>query len=430
MDSAYWDIFPDTEDAEVMESDEGDEEVGEDINACSPDIKVPCENCRRKRRSSCKRCRERQRQLQVQHQSSPHTHPRRTRKSSLEIACFPDRSSSSYSSSSSSSNPSHPLHPSPPSPTIPTTKQDTIPEVILQQSPDDYSSPDTTTQKNTLTVPSGGPSFAAVYTNSPSWMSTYTSSTCATTYTTTHERSRRDGLGSGEKDVGDGWLDVRRRRRPPYPRRPRTIGRWDGEARSSMTAVTSSRMRSRWGEETVEGWDEGEMESGSYCVVEGARWEEQRFITSRRAAKAVVMGMGKSGARRQGRGDWRGVAGHGAKRRTRAVPLVDPPKPKVLFDLLTMRMKISTTGSMEGGRRGLLGLPFVEGRGHSRAVFAMAYVRGTAHVKGLWGLLSDRCDDTGGFLGFDANVGVWSVVLRYLGDILGFSRRERQGEVD
>ncbi|KAK7451544.1 hypothetical protein Landi51_04915 [Colletotrichum acutatum] len=44
MDSAYWDIFPDTEDAEVMESDEGDEEVGEDINACSPDIKVPCEN--------------------------------------------------------------------------------------------------------------------------------------------------------------------------------------------------------------------------------------------------------------------------------------------------------------------------------------------------------------------------------------------------
>ncbi|KAK1500575.1 hypothetical protein CTAM01_06510 [Colletotrichum tamarilloi] len=175
--------------------------------------------------------------------------------------------------------------------------QDAIPEVILQQPPDDAPADTATTQKSTLTVPPGGPSFAAVYTNSPSWMSTYTSSTCATTYTTTHERSRRDGLGSGEKDAGDGWLDVRRRRRPrpPYPRRPRTVGRWDQEGRSSVAAVTSSMMRSRWGEETVEGWDEGEMESGSYCVVEGARWEEQRFITSRRQAKAVGTGMGKSG---------------------------------------------------------------------------------------------------------------------------------------
>ncbi|KAI3550777.1 hypothetical protein CABS01_15302 [Colletotrichum abscissum] len=315
MDSVYWDIFPDAEDAEDAESVE-EEEADEDVNACSPDTKVPCEKCRRKKRSSCKRCRERQRQLQLQHQPGPHTRPRRTRKSSLEIACFPDRSSSPSSSPSSSSsssfNPSHPLHPSPtPPPNFLRMAQDAIPEVILQQPPDDAPADTATTQKSTLTVPPGGPSFAAVYTNSPSWMSTYTSSTCATTYTTAHERSRRDGPGSGEKDAGDGWLDVRRRRRPrpPYPRRPRTVGRWDQEGRSSVAAVTSSMMRSGWGEETVEGWDEGEVESGSYCVVEGARWEEQRFIASRRQAKAVGTGMGKSGARRRGRGDWRGVVG-------------------------------------------------------------------------------------------------------------------------
>ncbi|KAF4783889.1 hypothetical protein HER10_EVM0001408 [Colletotrichum scovillei] len=425
MDAVYWDIFPDAEDAEDTESlEEEEEEVYEDTNACSPDIKVPCDKCRRKKRSSCKRCRKRQRQLQLQHQPSPHTHPRRTRKSSLEIACFPDRSSSSYSSSSSNS--SHLIHTSPPS----TSAQDAIPEVILQQPPDDIPA-DTTTQKNTLTVPLGGPSFAAVYTNSPSWMSTYTSSTCSTTYTTIHERSRRDGLGSGEKDAGDGWLDVRRRRRPrpPYPRRPRTVGRWDQEGRSSMTAVTSSMMRSRWGEETVEGWDEAEMESGSYCVVEGARWEEQRFITSRRAAKAVGTGMGKSGARRRGRGHWRGVVGYGAKRRARAVSLVDPPVPRIMFDLLAMRMGISKTGLREGENRALWGLPFVDGRGHSRVVFTMAYVRGTAHVKGLWGLLSDKCDDTGGFFG-SGHGGGWSVVLRYLAGILGFYRREGQDDVD
>lgn len=197
-----------------------------------------------------------------------------------------------------------------------------------------------------------------------------------------------------------------------------------------MTAVTSPRMRSRWGEETVEGWDEGEMESGSYCVVEGARWEEQRFITSRRAAHGMGMGMGKSGVRRRGRGDWRGVVGYGAKRRARSNPLVEPPKPRIVFDLLTMRMGITTTGSSERGGRGLWGLPYVEGRGHSRVVFAMAYVRGTAHVKGLWGLLSDRCEDTGGFLGSSADGGVWSVVLRYIGDMLGFSKREGQDDVD
>ncbi|KAI3546286.1 hypothetical protein CSPX01_04365 [Colletotrichum filicis] len=300
MDSVYWDIFPGAEDAEDTESVE-EEEADEDINACSPDTKVPCEKCRRKKRSSCKPCRERQRQLQLQHQPGPHTRPRRTRKSSLEIACLPDRSpspSSSSPSSSSSFSPSHPLHPSPtPPPNFLGIASCAIPEVVLQQPPDDAPADTATTQKSTLTVPPGGPSFAAVYTNSPSWMSTYTSSTCATTYTTTHERSRRDGLGSGEKDAGDRWLDVRRRRRPrpPYPRRPRTVGRWDQEGRSSVAAVTSSMMRSRWGEETVEGWDEGEMESGSYCVVEGARWEEQRFIASRRQAKTVGTGMGKSG---------------------------------------------------------------------------------------------------------------------------------------
>ncbi|KAK1624025.1 hypothetical protein BDP81DRAFT_475327 [Colletotrichum phormii] len=426
MDSVYWDIFPDTEDTEDTESEEETND-----NACSSDIKVPCDRCRRKRRSSCKRCRDRQRQLQLQHQSNPHPHPRRRRRSSLEIACFPDRSSSSYSSSSSNpSHPSHPPHPSPLNFSTSTTAQDAIPEVTLQQ-PDD--APDTTTQKSTLTVP-GGPTFAAVYTNSPSWMSTYTSSTCATTYTTTHERTRRDGLGSGERGAsdgtGDGWLDVRRRRRPPYPRRPRTVRRWDGEGRSSMTAVASPGTRSRWGEETVEGWDEGEMESGSYCVVEGARWEEQRFITSSRRA-AQGMGMAKGGARKGRRDAWRRVVGYGGKRRTRAVPLIEPPKPKIVFDLLVMRMGISTTGSGEGGGKGgLWGLSYVEGRGHSRVVFAMAYVRGTAHVKGLWGLLSDRCEDTQGFLGSGADGGAWSVMLRYLGGILGFSRREGQDEVD
>ncbi|KAK1466284.1 hypothetical protein CCUS01_01133 [Colletotrichum cuscutae] len=95
-----------------------------------------------------------------------------------------------------------------------------------------------------------------------------------------------------------------------------------------------------------------------------------------------------------------------------------------------MRMGISRTEAREVGRKGLWGLPFVEGRGHSRAVFAMAYVRGTAHVKGLWGLLSDRCEDTGGFLGSGADGGVWSVLLRYFGDILGFSRHEGQADVD
>ncbi|KAK1676541.1 hypothetical protein BDP55DRAFT_661425 [Colletotrichum godetiae] len=421
MDSVYWDIFPDTEDAEDAQSEEETND-----NACSPDIKVPCDRCRRKRRPSCKRCRDRQRQLHLQRQSNPHSHPRRTRKSSLEIACFPDRSSSS-DSSSSSSNSSHHAHPSPPNFSTSTTAQDVIPEVALQQ-PDD--APDTTAQKSTLTVP-GGPTFAAVYTNSPSWMSTYTSSTCATTYTTTHERSRRDGFGSGERGAGDGtrdgWLDVRRRRRPPYPRRPRTVRRW-GDGSMTAGVGVSSRTMSGWGEETVEGWDEGEMESGSYCVVEGARWEEQRFITSRRAAQG--MGMAKSGARKGRREAWRGVVGYSSKRRTRVVPLAEPPKPSILVDLLAMRMGMLTTRLVEGGGRGLWGLPYVEGRGHSRVVFAMAYVRGTAHVKGLWGLLGDRCEDGKGFLGSGGEGGVWSIMLRYLGGILGFPRREGQDEVD
>ncbi|OHE99851.1 hypothetical protein CORC01_04752 [Colletotrichum orchidophilum] len=307
----------------------------------------------------------------------------------------------SSSSSSSSARSLHPPHPSSSlsSSNIAAATPDAIPEVVLQHLPEDDddndSPPDTTMQKSTLSVPEA-PTFASVYTNSPSWMSTYTSSTCATTYTSTHERSRRDGDGleEGGGHVGDGWLDVRRRRsRLPYPRRPRTVRRWDGDGgmTAAAAAAAAPRSRPRWREETLEAWDEAEMESGSYCVVEGARWEEQRFVTLRRPARGKL-GKGKGGGRRR-EAYWSGVVGYSTQReraRTRSIPLVDPPVPKIVVDLLAMGM--SRSRSRLGG--GLWGLPYVEGRGHSRAVFAMA--------------AGDR---------------VWSVVLRYLGDVLGFSRR-------
>ncbi|GKT92263.1 hypothetical protein Ct61P_10113 [Colletotrichum tofieldiae] len=177
MDSAYWDIFSDAEGADTSEEDGAGVE-----NSCSPDLEIPCAKCRHRSRL-CKRCRERRRQDQQRQQRS--SAPRRLRKSSLELACVPESSTSSAAAADHAR----------------TTPEAAIPEVFLQHPPEDDESPETT-QKNALAVP--GPVYAPMYTNSPSWMSTYTSSTCATTYTTTHERSRRDG----EPDVDHDWLDT------------------------------------------------------------------------------------------------------------------------------------------------------------------------------------------------------------------------------
>ncbi|GKT41459.1 uncharacterized protein ColSpa_01640 [Colletotrichum spaethianum] len=383
MDSAYWDIFPDAEDADTSEEDGADVE-----SSCSPDLEIPCARCKHSSRL-CKRCRERRRQHRLEQDS---TAPRRLlRKSSLELACFPEPATASG-----------PADHGPAAPEV------AIPEVVLQHPPSDNESPDAA-QKNTLSVP--GPVYASMYTNSPSWMSTYTSSTCATTYTTTHERSRRDG----EADVDRDWLDVRRRR-PPYPRRPRTSRR-DGGGRS--VGGGRERRSTGWGFGTgtgfgwgieLRGWDAGEVESGSYCVLEGARWAEQRVVAAPRQQQyRNQKNVGR--ARRR----WRGDFGHfPGVSRARPLPLVEPPTPRYMFDVFAM----STAGTGEG----VLRVPYVSEMGHARVVYTMAYGRGTGSARGLWGLFAPKDQGKGDFWGVLWREGIWKGILGCLNDVLSLGR--------
>ncbi|WQF87772.1 hypothetical protein CDEST_12786 [Colletotrichum destructivum] len=391
MDSAYWDVFPDAEDADISDDDDDDGNGDEaDVeSSCSPDLAIPCAKCRYRNRL-CKRCRDRQRQEQQQQQQQNHAPLRRLRSSSLELACFSEPTTSPALATASRLET--------------TTPEATIPEVMLQQPPtsDDGSESEsesalgTTAQKNGL---------SAAYAPSPSWMSTYSSSTCATTYTTTLERSRRDGDAGW---YGDSWLDVRSRG-PPYPRLPRTSrrdagarsGGWGGWGRRSM------------GSGTAFGWDVWGVESGSYFVLEGARWGEQRVVAAppgRKRAGEAVAGRG----RRQGRRRWAGFGYHhplpeaaGA----RPLPLVDPPTPIYMRDVLGM-----------GAGAAPLSAPYVSGAGHARAVYSRAYIRGTGSARGVWGSFAPRDEGVGGLLGVLWREGVWKGVVGCLDGVFGLVR--------
>ncbi|KAK1585273.1 uncharacterized protein LY79DRAFT_519212 [Colletotrichum navitas] len=295
------------------------------------------------------------------------------------------------------------------------------PEVVLRNLPsddddeekEDYEEEEgpETAQKSALSVP--GPVYASTYTNSPSWMSTYTSSTRATTYTTAHERSRRD------RDADGDWLDVRSHR-PPYPRRPRTSR---GDARTRSFGAGQGQRSAGWGFGTgsgtgsgieVVGWDAAEIEGGSYCVLEGARWEEQRAPSTPRQQQQQQEQKLRSKKGAVGKGKrWRGKFGHLSDvSKTRSLPLVEPPTPRYVYDVFVV--SASRTGA-EG-----LGVPYMSGKGHARAVYSMAYVRGTGSARGPWGMFSSKNNDgTGGLLEVIWREGVWKVVLGCLHDVLG-----------
>ncbi|KAK1996471.1 hypothetical protein LX36DRAFT_580251 [Colletotrichum falcatum] len=316
---------------------------------------------------------------------------------------------------SNSSNPRRDHTPAPP--------ELAVPEVVLRHPPSDFDDDDDddddkeeaespeTAQKSALGVP--GPVYASTYTNSPSWMSTYTSSTRATTHTTTHERARRDG------DVDRDWLDVRSRR-PPYPRRPRA-SRW-GDAGAAVW-----RRRSTWrggfgtgsgpGIE-VAGWDAAEIEGGSYCVLEGERWEEQKALAKKPRQQRQQQQQkfrSQKGAVGKGKRSWRGKLGRLADvSRARSLPLVEPPTPRYVYDVFLA--SASGTGA-EG-----LGVPYVSGKGHARAVYSISYVRGTGSARGPWGMFAPRDDGSGGPLGVVWREGVLKGILGCMHGVLGLGR--------
>lgn len=369
MDSAYWDILPGADDADTSEDDEPDEKP------FTPGLEVPCTRCKHRSRP-CRQCRERQGRLEVTTADE--------RRPSPEIACSPDRASSASGHRATVIAAS--------------ASEVVLPDVILQPAEDDDSPG--ASQKNTLAVP--GPTYTSMYTNSPSWMSTYTSSTCATTYTTAHERAYTEG--------GDDLLGVRNPGRPPHPRRPRTTGRRDAGLRSTGGGAWERRSTRRisgmaTGTE-FEGWDETEIESGSYCMVEGARWEEQRFIRTLHPQHRHQQHAGKRERRRFYYSPSKEAA------RSRPLPLVDPPSPRYMFDVITM--------TASGSRPRLWAVSHVSDKGHTRVVYSMAYARGTGFARGLWCLPVPIDEGVGGILGFIWREGVWKVFLGYLNDSLGY----------
>ncbi|KAL0934751.1 uncharacterized protein CTRU02_209342 [Colletotrichum truncatum] len=317
MDSAYWDIFPD-----AGESESSEEEVStDDDDSCTPGLEVPCRRCKHRNRL-CKRCTRRRQQLSKD----------LSRRSSLELACFPETATTSANFTAADADVAAPV----------------VPEAY----------------KNGVPM-STSPVYASMYTASPSWMSTYTSSTGATTHTGTHERSRREG------DL----LDVTGRRRP-HPRRPRT-------QRTGGTAEQARRDRME-----LEGWDERDIDGGSYWAVDGARWEEQRVLqpppTPRHRAQQNAW---KRRSRFEER--WKGRYAYvQAKEVPRSLPLVDPPRPRYTYDVL------SSSSSR------LWTMAFTSGKGHTRVVYTMTYARGTGHVRGFLGLLVPKGDAAGDVLGF------------------------------
>ncbi|KAK2034000.1 hypothetical protein LX32DRAFT_5486 [Colletotrichum zoysiae] len=408
MDSAHWHVIPDDEeDVDTSEGARMDTEA-----SCSPDLGIPCEDCKHNATRPCKRCRE-----QRSHRQQLPQRRQRSSRSSLENA----------TSSSRVATPGLADY-------IPPPPELAVPEVVLRHPPpdDDHheeaeeeeeeQGPETA-QKSALGVP--GPVYASTYTNSPSWMSTYTSSsTRATTHTTAHERSRRDEDDAAAADRD--WLDVRSRR-PPYPRRPRTSRR-DAAARSF--GAGRERRSTGWGGgggfgtgprtgsgTEVPGWDVAEMESGSYCVLEAARWEEQRILaTPRRQQQQQQQKLSnKKGAVGKGERRWRGKFGRLSDvSRVRSLPLVEPPTPRYVYDVFA----VSASGAGAEG----LGVPYMSGRGHARAVYSMAYVRGTGFARGPWGMFAPRDDGVGGLFGVVWREGVWKGVLGCLHDVLGLGR--------
>ncbi|KAF4879209.1 hypothetical protein CGCSCA1_v001486 [Colletotrichum siamense] len=327
MDSMYFDVFP---------ANDSESSSDEEDNECTPTLEVPCARCK-DRKHLCKRCKRRQ---QISSAGA--------RKSSLEKACFPPRATSSDASAP-------------------------VPEVLLP-SPDD----EAPTPRNGAAAPV----YAAMYTASPSWMSTYTSSTCATTYTAAHERSQRE-RGPLLEVAGQ------HQRRRMQPRRPR---------------MSERRRSSGWQTSEVEGWDEREIEgAGSYWDVEGARWEEQRIRTpERRAQKRVWQNERVQRAPVKGVGRRRKWDEQKGELRWRSRPLVEPLTPRYLHDGVMVH------------RARLLEMAFVSGKGHSRVVFGMAYARGTGHAKGLFCLPAPKGELSGDGSGLTWMEGIWNGLVGWL----------------
>ncbi|KAK2017170.1 hypothetical protein LZ32DRAFT_655004 [Colletotrichum eremochloae] len=400
MDSAYWDNVPDdAEDAGMSERGGADAE-----DSCSPDLEIPCKECKHEESWLDERCREGRGHAQHQQQQRRQQHSSR---SYLQTA---DPLSWATASALADHTPADP--------------ELAVPEVVLRHplSGDDDNNhhhhhhdeeeeegPETA-QKSALGVP--GPVFAATYTSSPSWMSTYTSSTCATTYTTTHERSRRDG----DTD-GDDWLDVRSRRPPNPRRRSRT---WRREAGARSFGAGRGWQSTGWDLGTgsgieVAGWDAAEIEGGSYCVLKGAKWEEQRVLGTPRQQHQQQQQQQKSRSKGAGwkeRRRWRGKLGRLSDvSRTRSLPLAEPPTPRHAYDVFVA--STSGTGAED------LGLPYVSGRGRARAVYPMAYLRGTGSARGPWGMFAPKDEGVGGLLGVIWREGVWKGVMECLRGVLG-----------
>ncbi|KAF4827019.1 hypothetical protein CGCTS75_v008635 [Colletotrichum tropicale] len=325
MDSMYFDVFP---------ADDSESSSDEEYNECAPSLEVPCARCK-DRKQLCKRCKRRQQMSSAG-----------ARKSSLEKVCFPARATSSDTHAP-------------------------VPEVLLP-SPDD----EAPTPRNGAAAPM----YAAMYTASPSWMSTYTSSTCATTYTAAHERSQRE-RGPLLEVAGH-------QRRRMQPRRPR---------------MSERRRSSGWQTSEVDGWDEREIEGGgSYWDVEGARWEEQRIRTpERRVQKRVWQGerVQRAPVKGFGRRKWDEQKG---ELRWRSRPLVEPLTPRYVHDVVMVH------------RARLLEMAFVSGKGHSRVVFGMAYARGTAHVRGLFCLPAPKYEPFGDGSGYTWREGIWNGLVGWL----------------
>ncbi|TEA18609.1 hypothetical protein C8034_v010130 [Colletotrichum sidae] len=261
-----------------------------------------------------------------------------------------------------------------------------LPEVVLP--PRDEQPLDTAPRGHHHHHTAAAPVYAAVYTASPSRMSTYTSSTCAATTHTCAPRERTTRKG------GRGPVAPRRLQQPRRPERRGRLSRRSGAGTSGGS---------------VDGWEEADLEGGSYWAVEGARWEEQevreaasprkRFqqrqatVTFRRSRRKVVQRRERVDLMRN--------------RMARSRRLVDPPLPRIHHDVLMLRP--------------LLGRGYMSERGHSRSVFRMAYLRGTGFALGPW--CSSGCGGSDfSVCGFIWRECILNVVSGWLSGTLGIGR--------
>ncbi|TDZ46009.1 hypothetical protein CTRI78_v009104 [Colletotrichum trifolii] len=261
-----------------------------------------------------------------------------------------------------------------------------LPEVVLP--PRDEQALDTAPRGHHHHHTAAAPVYAAVYTASPSRMSTYTSSTCAATTHTCAPRERTTRKGGG------GPVAPRRLQQPRRPERRGQLSRRSGAGDSGGS---------------VDGWEEADLEGGSYWAVEGARWEEhevceaasprkrfqqrQTTVTFRRSRRKVVQRRERVDLMRN--------------RMARSRPLVDPPLPRIHHDVLMLRA--------------LLGRGYMSERGHSRSVFRMAYLRGTGFALGPW--CSSGCSGSDfSVCGFIWRECILNVVFGWLYGTLGIGR--------